>query len=781
MTANPKTDESKQSLKTEYELTFASKHIQAFNITYTSLAKSSSPQEPAVQQSRALHRTSRKGPDAEDLQPWTAARCQRLLRQLQARLAALRRLKHQRISEHSTKSKRDSDDGAYTTSKRIRLTYSQKDKPSIPVPQDSAITTPPRPIRTLGTMRLGHSSPVSGPADFRTPVWKRIRGRTDTPRNDCDQTPILLEEEPPTEVPSIIMDEMLSFRQLVPDAQYRLYEAIFDWINGLLRSTAPRARQVHTKSLLAMCLRKVPACIANIEAWDRQQSRDKRAGWNSSLITFDMYDQLEEFGPEGVGWRPLIFVVRSQVIKLLSDAISEGYLHPSFTGLLIRLCVHLNCNEEAVRIACSMQGILPEPRNMKSSLAESKYLQPLYSLLLPRTEDEKVPGAVFECVSTFFEEQRLPLMWLSTRGLSRLWTSSLEHMASSNAKPSVLKFMQTAMISLARCSQSQQKLDQCNTVQTLIGIAAGVVTTALTLESEIGTRQGSQREKAWRRLLHVLDYSIAHIRRPNRRRGGYESGFLILVLARCLVVANSGLADVNLRRQAVAEFEAMAVCIDAASKRDVQYHQMILLICTVAQCRRRTCAIPGHDSLSEICSKLHHLHMPDWFSKAVQKDVAFMFAQKTKDLRDLAFAESLPAASESLNISTMFSGWRWEEGISEWVLPDSEADTNQPKTKTVGGLKQDGCEMQSKNRDSTRTQSRKGQSLAITKRTTTLSSIKSKSLPHCTWAAVENRPSLRVSSNKNNPKGPSLRKRVRPALAMLAQSRGSSNDWDDLL
>jgi hypothetical protein len=62
--------------------------------------------------------------------------------------------------------------------------------------------------------------------------------------------------------------------------------------------------------------------------------------------------------------------------------------------------------------------------------------------------------------------------------------------------------------------------------------------------------------------------------------------------------------------------------------------------------------------------------------------VAFLLAQKTKDLRDLAHAESLAAAAaetQAANTNTVFSGWRWEEGISEWVLLDEPEGAAAPE------------------------------------------------------------------------------------------------------
>ncbi|KAL7787022.1 hypothetical protein V8C37DRAFT_273254 [Trichoderma ceciliae] len=648
--------------------------------------------EPPHRRSSTRSRLSvgSKGSDSDNSQPWTAARCQRLLRQLQSRLASLRRLISEDRSTLSTRSKRASDNVQDSTAKRVRSTYGQRTKRPASTTDKSA-TTPPRSVRTLGAMKLGNISPISESVDFRTPVWRKIRDQVDTPAKDIDIEHGLLDTLPPD-----MVEELNAIRRHVPSEQYRIYEAIFHWLHRLLHSTALQGKHARGKSLLAMCLRKVPACIADIDAWDRQQLKERgtESVWGISNAASDLFDQLETLGSDRSGWRPLRLVIRSQAIYLLSNAISDGLFRQEFCHLLVRLCAHLSSNEEAAKLVASTNrrqiALLPTGT---THLGMSKDLSSLWVLLNP-LKGKKISGPIFECVSALINGGFLSSSWLSTRAFSSFWISSLEGLTSGNAKPHIVEFMCIAIWTLAR--GSRPVIECCVIEQALIRVAAGLAVAALTLETQIIIGEREQRKAAWRRLVYVLERSISLIARYKSRRSPPDKASFLLVFARYLAVANSNLASVAFKRRVTEDFENMAHKIGIDTNNGVRYQQTIILLCTVVQCRRRSSTASSQEILSDVCSKLDHRRLPDWFGHGFQKDVAFMLAQKTEDLRDLTFAESLPVTTPTnANFNTIFSGWRWEEGISEWVLPSPQRtiDANDTSAKLAndGDIENETC------------------------------------------------------------------------------------------
>ncbi|UKZ52283.1 hypothetical protein TrVGV298_006058 [Trichoderma virens] len=631
-----------------------------------SLAQAARP-APSSQRhgTRSRLSTGSRGLDSDNSQPWTAARCQRLLRQLQSRLACLRRLISENRPAPSSGSKRASDNGQESTVKRVRSTYGQRPKKAASI-TDKTVTTPQRSVRTLGAMKLGNLSPTSELVDFRTPVWRKIRDHIDTPAKNIDIEYGLLDSLPPE-----IVDELNSIRRHVPSDLYRNYEAIFHWLNRLLHSTALQGKHARGKSLLAMCLRKIPACIADIDAWDRQQLKESgvESVWDMSDAASDLFDQLEALGSSSSGWRPLRLVVRSQAVHLLSNAILDGLFRPEFSNILVQLCIHLNGNEEAAQFVASINKCqMSKFRAGTTHLNDNRDFSSLWALLNPY-KGKKIPGPVFECVSTLINKGFISSSWLSTRAFSSFWISSLEGLTSGNAKPHIVEFMCIAIWTLARGSRPKD-VDCCAIEQALIRVVAGLAVAALTLEAQVIPGEREQRKAAWRRLFYVLECSISLIARYRSRKSPPDNASFLLVFARYLAVTNSSLASSAFKRRAAEDFENMAHKIDTGTNNGLQYQHTVILLCTVIQCRRRSSTASTQEILSDVCSSLSRRKLPNWLGREFQKDVAFMLAQKTEDLRDLTFAESLPVTNPAnAKFSTIFSGWRWEEGISEWVLP----------------------------------------------------------------------------------------------------------------
>lgn len=544
-------------------------------------------------------------------------------------------------------------------------------------------------MRTLGAMKLGNLSPTSELVDFRTPVWRKIRDHIDTPAKNIDIEYGLLDS-----LPSEMVDELNSIRRHVPSELYRIYEAIFHWLNRLLHSTAFQGKHARGKSLLAMCLRQIPACIADIDAWDRQQLKESgvESVWDMSDAASDIFDQLEALGSSSSGWRPLRLVVRFQAVYLISNAILDGLFRPEFCNILVRLCIHLNGDEEAAQLVASInRRQIPKFRAGTTNLNENKDFSSLWTLLSPY-RGKKIPGPFFECVSILINKGLLSSSWLSTRAFSSFWISGLEGLTSGNAKPHIVEFMCIAIWTLARGSRPRE-IDCCAIEQALIRVAAGLTVAALTLEAQIIPGEQEQRKAAWRRLVYVLECSISLIARYRSRKSPVDNASFLLVFARYLAVANSDLAGPAFKRRAAEEFENMAHKIDAHTNNDAQYQHTVILLCTVIQCRRRSSMASSQEILSDVYSSLCRQKLPDWLGHGLQKDVAFMLAQKTEDLRDLTFAESLPVTkSANTRLSSIFSGWRWEEGISEWVLPSPKKAIDRDDGTSVKLAKQNAVE-----------------------------------------------------------------------------------------
>ncbi|KAH7313260.1 hypothetical protein B0I35DRAFT_434740 [Stachybotrys elegans] len=621
-----------------------------------------------------------------ELQPWTAARCHRLLRQLQSRLMSLHVLVNEtRTANGSTSDGPNVIDERERPRKRIRQTYGQRRTTAAPRARENLSATPPRSTRTLGAMKLDGSSPPSSQAVAPTPLWHRIREHPETPRgakDDIDEAPTKLE------TPALSEDVASGLRSLKTMARpdrYRIYEAIVGWLAELLRITSGKADEPQRKSLMGMCLRKIPDCVSEIEAWDRQMSKEKGSGftWKSTGVSLELYEQLESFGIPGRGWRPLKLVVRSHVMFLLSNAIRSGLLESPAAALLVKVCMDQGCTEEAGTLALAAGESMPFPSAVQ---ANDSRLQGLRGILAQQ-EGRGHLSPAFDTLDRLIRERPWLLPCLSRRSLCNPWLLSLRAIMTGRSSSSAMELLSTTMAMLAGNHQQSQSTYQQEHL--LIGVAGAVVAAAMALSSGDGRCGQASRLRRQRRLLHVLDRGMAQAQLSNhrRRQARRSGGLFVLAFARQLTADN--IDDPSLT---VFKVQAAADTFQLAGKSGdlltTQYRQITSLACSIAQFRSRTLRVPGRESLEEICDRIEALGLAAGLKPCLRTDAAFLLAQRTKDLGDLAFAESLPAGDQGGRNTALFSGWRWEEGISEWVQLDSTKTGDDGQTMGSPGEQQ---------------------------------------------------------------------------------------------
>ncbi|KAH6969838.1 hypothetical protein DER45DRAFT_608543 [Fusarium avenaceum] len=603
-------------------------------------------------------------------QAWTAARCQRLLRQLQCRLVALRKLVNETRQPAAatitttTRAKRvDTDEEPTRASKRARHTYGRRrSAPAQTNPTVSPLSTPPRTFRTLGSMKIERSPAGVGRIDFAKPSSRDLDHRNSTFDTSA--------KESGTNTKTLLI-ELQSIRRIVSESQYRIYETIFGSLNGLLRSTEPLSETAHPKSLLGMCLRKVPDALAVIEEWDRQSAA--KAGnsskWISSKASTELYEQLEGFGSTSLGWKSLKLVLRAHALCLLAAAVKEGLFESSYVRLLADLCLSLDCKEEAARLVVSLNVPLVAPRGSSGILFENSTIQPL-GAILRSLQNQEVTGPSWDCLTTLISNKKLSLSWLTSRAFQPVWMRGVEILLHSRTPvPSTIDFMSTALNQLLLNDWKARGANQPSEEQTLVSVLAAITAAIWTLGAEMNGEE-PWRTHALRRLLLTLESCISQ--QQTRRRGFHTSGCFIFVLAQFISTVMIDNDVVRLLAKNLSIHDSMKLLATARNgcPTQLQYQQTLLLACSAAQYQGRACGLPCHDVLSEIRTSLNGLGLPTWFQHSLVSDGAFVLAQKTKDLRDVAFAERFPASGKgTLEASTMFAGWRWEEGIGEWVLP----------------------------------------------------------------------------------------------------------------
>lgn len=325
--------------------------------------------------------------------PWTAARCQRLLRPLSAKIGLLRKEKQstnakedfrqaQKIlasSEHHRPAlsfgkgrwKSDKIGNAANEEwapnprppKRIKRTYSSRNSSSQYRSDPSQPSATDQPIR--------NQSEISIPSALFG-VEARPDGEADAGASSQDLDGDQRDEG--SEIKPLIQrggnhdgrssqSHLRSRYNCTISFERKLTSGIHKGVDALLKATEKQeTRQNGARSLFATCLRKVPKYIAQEELWNGPEDPK-----NNIDVSSIVYNDLETLSTcQANGWDPLRQVVRAHGICMVGNAVSEGLIESNAFHDIVSLCLRLNAYDEAQhlleRMIASMEPLQTHPK-----------------------------------------------------------------------------------------------------------------------------------------------------------------------------------------------------------------------------------------------------------------------------------------------------------------------------------------------------------------------------------------------------------------------------------
>lgn len=603
----------------------------------------------------------------DDLQVWTAARCNRLLRQITSRVAHLRHMVNEAVDVNRTTKRAVGPNEELPEKKRVRHTYGGRRAKAMPLRErDGNISTPPRVMRALGAMR---PHLPSSPAVLCCPTPAHQTLPTNRLSAFCNRGSDATDNQSQARFRHHGSASRL-LKQIsgdTPPDRLKIYQAILTWLKRLLQLTDERKLEPGRKSLLGMCLRKMPECIDEMDAWDRLEAETLGVSsmWKSDDAAATIYRELEAFGGSEYGWKPFKHLVKSHVIQVLSHATEEGLFTSEFVTTMASTCVDMQCNEEAERllVALGQTSVLPGERSpscRSSNPAQSREL--CHRALVDLSVGDSYTSVILPALGSAISRQQLLIEDIPAKQRASIWKAAFAALHNISTANQGVRFLVPTLSALASGHGKEPWSSQKSREGMLMSLSAGVASAAITSPVSHDTR----------RHLHVLETSIAEVvSNRGRSHKAQHSGLFLLTMARQLVLETDKTILVHLRLQGVVELSSLI------SRSDVQclYRQTVGLMCSIAHACSRSTGKASHENLEILRMALHDLPLPQWFVERLRSEGAFVLAQKTKDLRDLAFAENLPetrhlfSAQDTKATTSMFSGWRWEAGISEWILP----------------------------------------------------------------------------------------------------------------
>lgn len=457
-----------------------------------------------------------------------------------------------------------------------------------------------------------------------------------------------------------------------------------------------------------MCLRKIPEYIGELEEWERREAEEQgtKSTLQNSEVSKQVYEAVEAMLPPSQGCPQMRTVVRAHGMKVIRDAIYEGLMDDDFSILLVKVCSKTKSFPEA-------EGLLevivdrpyPKAKGVDSTFNEARRLGPLIKLQELAQESGR-PQFVLRQLFKLVSLQQLPLNWLPTKEFSIIWSSIVKALSGNGTcddTVSVAILMITTLSSQTRATKFtlRPEADDLKSItqHTLLSAVTAMACLAL-------LRDGARKP-------------VAHLMEPTSGRVGYilqtciyelrktrKSSWISTVL-RLAAHFTSTLQDSPTKTDPADLWTRVVQNRDTRDGKQ-HYEAATALICHLAQGCGRGAAEPSHHHLTKLCDQLDSalLTTDEATSRKVRIDCAFILAERTDDLRDLAFAESFNTITtgkiqttrqpfyKEIN-SSSFTGFRWDEGISEWVTatpaekhrrslstknylsPDSEDETRQ--------------------------------------------------------------------------------------------------------
>jgi len=549
------------------------------------------------------------------------------------------------------------------------------------------------------------SSPAAGLRESTTPMCQETEGQP--PKDRCSLAN-------PSQTQFSLEAEICRLRSSIGDSKrLPLHESVLRALDSLLRATCPRKTFAAAPgSLLAMCLRKIPGYIAELEHWETEDAdaNGTRSVFNESKVASDVYSDLESFGMLD-GWKQLCLVVRAHGVRIVEEAVREGLVEDEVAEVSIRLCLEYMPQMELGNLIGSfLSRQYPDPSSDDDSLLGSEpALRPLRILKYC-----DIPGSSFMLgkLAHLLNSGSLPASWILTSNFRSMWASTARQLAgrAPDGYQGIADFVATIIELLcfkisARAPKDiseEGRRDKEKAQKMLTGAISALASMVLlgqegeTPDQLLHSIQESRTAVLSRRILCIIQTCTSRVQRARRATRG-DLGIYLLRLSAFLSLDATDSAPV-----AVA-----AAWQDALSGKDNHnaarlYDVTLALVGTIAYNCSRGTGLSPNDYLSMLCDKLSTLHLPGDPLQNLQVDGAFFLAEHTGDLRDLAFAESLRAASQSrktgrqpkrqvgtLRDDKPTASYAWDEDIGEWIITTGNpvaAPVTAPKRATRSSL-----------------------------------------------------------------------------------------------
>lgn len=463
----------------------------------------------------------------------------------------------------------------------------------------------------------------------------------------------------------------------------RYYDAIYQHLDALLRATSVQAPGTAApKSLLAMCLRKVPDYIAEQERWEQ---RELESSFTDLDVSSELYWDLESiYGTAKYGWKHLSVVVQSHGIKMVKEAIMEGLIDREFALLLARVCDQANAFSDRGQLleAAVMHtegGHLSDGENDKFFHFKFQTAMDRFTSVVADSPPKWTKPFAATLMTELLAQRLVPCSWIVTTSFGNLWSAAVTDMTTKCPDHGTTDFITLSIEILgtftAAPGRSHADGPNAQARQGYIDALSVLATMSImgqnTLATDLSPEIRSRITKICRRAEIALRTCLANMKDSPVIKVCRNAYLLQLALffAKGFLALPTPDDDILL-----ANFWPVLKMRPALS--DQLYGGALALISTIARsCRRRPTDKRPQEYLAQLLDRLEQACPKTVSLRKMRIEASFYLAELTGDVADYIYAERLALKTEEdINRITetpaqdrAFAGFRWDEGISEWI------------------------------------------------------------------------------------------------------------------
>lgn len=621
-------------------------------------------------------------------QDWTAARCQRLLRPLVSKLALLARedCDRQRCTAVPQSNRSPSLQEHQQTKRRIRRKYSAR---------SSKAQINERALRERGVpnqcARDGKAN-LHEPGIIVLPTPAICRQVPQKP--DAVEAPVLSSPRKAKPKTQCKGDNQLcktkDTKKRIHDVQYfeptnhklSIAYGIEHSFEAILRVTRDQVRRSSKpyRSLLSNCLRAIPKYIElqqDLTLTNADESGDSIA--SARDMSMEVFEELELHGTSH-GWRHLQTVTRAQAVHLICQAIRRGLVKGMLIENLVYRCLRLGSEDAAeMLISASLDTthvfLLPTdsftvPDNSNHSRAIN---------LLGRYEP--LTNHSFHCmhILDMVVSGKLHVTWLATKALEHVWHRAVRGLHLNHNSEEV-RFLKHTLKCLYMATSEPLVQELSTDLAEAAKNTFSSILVTLTALSYLSDQEGVAGVKICTSSTEIIAF-LAHGIATSGNLDHLNENRTILLVARYL----SRSKDALLRNfDAVFPSCSIEAAISGAKGLSIDVSLVTRFVAAVSHCCGRGTHNTGFDYLQRIHAQLDSAGLASskpmtQFINQVILDSAFLFAKESKFvLRHQEYAHRLSMTMQcqqtlmtplnSHKSARKRPGFRWEEGLSEWVI-----------------------------------------------------------------------------------------------------------------